>query len=553
MLARSHGRHKMSKTGEIGRTAYWVKPTQVLGRPVAALVLLTGVVAIPLTVAVASPMPVFAATSLSAPYQDAGYLGAIAGYPFDDGNDVGPWKFDVYECTSYVAYRLNEAGVAFSDTYKLPKGADWGDAGNWIAAAKSAGVPSGTVPEAGAVAVWASQGSGPLEDGHVAFVASVSNGIASFAEYNAKYYYPEYNPPGYDTSTSESNPSGEPPTEYLYFPNVNLTSSVAVIPTSDGHVQVFSDADGVLEENWYDPATGQHGDGSAVGGMTVAGTPALVARSGQSVIDAFVRNSAGQIVETWYNWGNGDWGGWIAVSPGPFTSDPSAVATSDGHDQIFATASGGTLEENWFDPATGQHGDGSAVGGMTVAGTPALVARSGQSVIDAFVRNSAGQIVETWYNWGNGDWGGWIAVSPGPFTSDPSAVATSDGHDQIFATASGGTLEENWFDPATGQHGDGSAVGGMTVAGTPALVARSGQSVIDAFVRNSAGQIVETWYNWGNGDWGGWRAITGATFTYDPSAVATSDGNDQIFDNNGAVEQNWFDPATGDIGDWIVL
>ncbi len=63
-------------------------------------------------------------------------------------------------------------------------------------------------------------------------------------------------------------------------------------------------------------------------------------------------------------------------------------------------------------------------------------------------------------------------------------MATSDGHDQVFATSGSGTLALNWFDPGNGHIGGGSSVGGMTVQGTPAVVARAGQQVIDAFVRN---------------------------------------------------------------------
>ena len=62
--------------------------------------------------------------------------------------------------------------------------------------------------------------------------------------------------------------------------------------------------------------------------------------------------------------------------------------------------------------------------------------------------------METWYNWGNGTLGGWITVNGGStFTSDPTAVATSDGHDQVFADASG-SLQENWFDPGSGNVGN---------------------------------------------------------------------------------------------------
>ncbi|WP_300611288.1 hypothetical protein, partial [Trebonia sp.] len=63
-----------------------------------------------------------------------------------------------------------------------------------------------------------------------------------------------------------------------------------------------------------------------------------------------------------------------------------------------------------------------------------------------------GQVYETWYNWGNGAWGGWIGLG-GSVSSDPVALATSDGHDQVFATGNG-RVEQNWFAPSNGAIGD---------------------------------------------------------------------------------------------------
>ena len=165
-------------------------------------------------------VPALSAVAATAP-QDAGYVAAIGGRPF---GDVDPWRFDAYECTSYVAYRLNQAGVGFSDTYDLPAGHKWSDAGNWISAAKLADIPSGTVPKQGAVAVWA-DASGLLSKGHVAFVTG-NKGVVTFAEYNAEYYYPAYDPPGFDDIFGPTkNPSGSAPTEYLYFANVKAVPS----------------------------------------------------------------------------------------------------------------------------------------------------------------------------------------------------------------------------------------------------------------------------------------------------------------------------------------
>ena len=65
----------------------------------------------------------------------------------------------------------------------------------------------------------------------------------------------------------------------------------------------------------------------------------------------------------------------------------------------------------------------------------ALVPRSGQTVFDAFWRGSDGAIRETWYNWANGRWGGWIPIGSASLSSDPQAAATSDGPRPAFAGA----------------------------------------------------------------------------------------------------------------------
>ena len=70
-----------------------------------------------------------------------------------------------------------------------------------------------------------------------------------------------------------------------------------------------------------------------------------------------------------------------------------------------------------------------------------------------FTRSTDGQIRETWYNWGNGHWGGWILISGSAFTGGPQAVATSDGHEQIFADDNG-AIKQNWFAPNGGAIGN---------------------------------------------------------------------------------------------------
>lgn len=335
----------------------------------------------------------------------------------------------------------------------------------------------------------------------------------------------------------------------VHHPNTSLRS----IPTSDGNIQLFKISNGALSENWYSPVYGTNGNWTQPVAMpsTPNGTPTVVARSGQSVIDAFVRGSDNHIYETWYNWGTAAWGGWINLG-GTVTSDPQAQATSDGHDQVFGTGNN-LVQQNWFSPTYGTMGNWITSVGLSAnaVGSPALVARSGQNVIDEFVRGGNNQIYETWYNFQYGNWGGWIGMG-GTVTSDPQAVATSDGHDQVFGTGNN-LVQQNWFSPTYGTMGGGWTTSPGLLAnalGSPAVVSRTGQSVIDEFVRGGDNQVHETWYDWNAGGWGGWINM-GGTVTSDPQGQATPDNHDQIFGtNNNLVQQNWFSIVDGSIGQW---
>lgn len=86
------------------------------------------------------------------------------------------WSFYKCECTSYVADKLNEQGIPFNNTYRQPKGYKWGDAGNWVTAAKRANIRVDMIPTSGAAAVFT---------GHVAYVQYVNtDGSIDITEYN---------------------------------------------------------------------------------------------------------------------------------------------------------------------------------------------------------------------------------------------------------------------------------------------------------------------------------------------------------------------------------
>lgn len=82
------------------------------------------------------------------------------------------WSFDQGQCTSWVAYRLNEMNhLAFNDSFR---GVKWGNAGAWGGVARSLHFAVNGTPAVGSVA-WYAPASGLLKYGHVAYVEKVNS------------------------------------------------------------------------------------------------------------------------------------------------------------------------------------------------------------------------------------------------------------------------------------------------------------------------------------------------------------------------------------------
>lgn len=94
--------------------------------------------------------------------------------------DVDPWGFFFRECTSFVAWRLNQDGIPFTNWYRQAPGSKWGNAWLWDDAANRAGVRMDNTPTPGSVAQWDWGNSG-----YVAYVVAVNNdGTVTLEEYN---------------------------------------------------------------------------------------------------------------------------------------------------------------------------------------------------------------------------------------------------------------------------------------------------------------------------------------------------------------------------------
>ena len=138
---------------------------------------------------IAAPSHPDAASTLDTRDSSTGDLIARASddYPYKNScntkNDVDPWNFYKCECTSFVAWRLNDVKkIKFTNWYK---GQHWGNANLWDNAARASGVKINKTPKKGAVAQTDKSGSGL---GHVAWVESVSKDgkKVTVEEYNYK-------------------------------------------------------------------------------------------------------------------------------------------------------------------------------------------------------------------------------------------------------------------------------------------------------------------------------------------------------------------------------
>lgn len=195
---------------------------------------------------------------------------------------VDPWNFYNRQCTSFVAWRLNnDRGVPFHNYYL---GVHWGNASNWANAARKVGVVVDDKPTPGSIAWWA-KGSPGSSSGHVAYVASVNGTAIGIEEYNwARVGY--YGTRVIDRS-SKYWPSGflhiDPPAmKLLSRPTITGTAEVGQVLTAGAGS--WTPAGATYSYQWY-------ADGVAISGATAETFRLTAAQLGKPVV---VRVTASQ-------------------------------------------------------------------------------------------------------------------------------------------------------------------------------------------------------------------------------------------------------------------
>ena len=150
------------------------------------------------------------ASAIAAQQVGGAVQGGTGGYPYANVSPwhwlnycyVDPWGMCQRQCVSYTAWKVHIDHLAGKVKYDMPYWGGSGNANQWDENAVAAGIPTGTTPKAGAIAVLNSS-----TYGHTMYVESVlANGNIWVSQYNANtnsageftgtYSQQEYSPNG---------------------------------------------------------------------------------------------------------------------------------------------------------------------------------------------------------------------------------------------------------------------------------------------------------------------------------------------------------------------
>lgn len=268
---------------------------------------------------------------------------------------VDPWDFYNRECTSFVAWRLNNDNhVPFTDYWHV----HWGNASNWknaalSSAAQQAGVRVNSTPTVGAVAWWYA-GSAGSSRGHVAYIDKVTSSSITVEEYN---YLHEG---GYDQRVI-SRSSSIWPSGFIHFGNPKVTNVKPPVVSGTPKVGqkltsswgTWSPSGNTMKFQWL-------ADGTPISGATGrAFTPAAAQKGAK--ISVRVTASQGSLKPA-----TSTSSATAAVAPGTFNT---AAPTISGTAQVGAplTASTGSWSPQPSSRTFQWYADGNPIFGATAA------------------------------------------------------------------------------------------------------------------------------------------------------------------------------------------
>ncbi|HEV2342930.1 MAG TPA: hypothetical protein VGS97_02450 [Actinocrinis sp.] len=285
----------------------------------------------------------------------------------------------------------------------------------------------------------------------------------------------------------------------------DIDSAPAAVADADGHLEVLArDSTGQVVDGWQDKTSGGWLWDNAVTGGPLPGTPVgdpgvTLAPGGE--VAMVVRLSNGNVIATeqqdpngtkgWTNWTNlhGD----IAGNPVPFTD-------SDGRLDVFAITSSGTLAIDQL-PGGGEWLGWSTVHGSSgqLVADPAPVNNLNDST-EVFVTTSSGSADHVWrtgadtWSWGVPVGNGGPTTLGATISGSMTAIEWPDGHVEVFARLSDGTLAHAWQLSPNGAAG-WSAWGRLpgSPAAAPHAFTSAGNTVELIYLSHSAQAAFNFW------------------------------------------------------------
>lgn len=307
-------------------------------------------------------------------------------------------------CTSYVAWQMNRV---FGIT--LPS--NWGNGASWDTSALSAGYTNDASPRVGDIAQW--NGTTQNTFGHVAYVYAVTNGVASYAQYN-------YAGEGEYSDTYTSASSEGPPNNYIHIADVNVPLV--------GDVNGDGKADAVLVDPNNGDAWVATSTGSSFSNPVLWSSNSLMAGATKYFLADVNGDGNDDLIGYWA--ATGDW--YVALSSGSGFWPPTLWAQDEGNlnsstDQFVADVNGDHMADvitwtastgNWYvDESSGSGFYGPPTQWISGDG----VGSSSQVVGDFDGDGKADAAV---YFASNGDW--YVALSTGSSFGYPNQW--SQGH-----------------------------------------------------------------------------------------------------------------------------
>ncbi len=291
---------------------------------------------------------------------------------------------------------------------------------------------------------------------------------------------------------------------------------------SSGHLLEFARVDGSWQVFDHSPE---------LGGVTIAGTPALYAEGDGGALRVFAAGADGHLLEfarvdgSWQVFDHSPELGGVTIA-----GTPALYAEGDGGAlRVFAAgADGHVLEFARVDGSWQVFDHSPELGGVTIAGTPALYAEGDGGALRVFAADADGHVLEfarvdgSWQVFDHSPELGGVTIA-----GTPALYAEGDGGAlRVFAAgADGHLLEFARFDGSWQVFDHSPELGGVTIAGTPALYAEGDGGALRVFAAGADGHLLE--FARFDGSWQVFdhsRELGGVTIAGTPALYAEGDG-----------------------------